>query len=1182
MHRALAFCKSIKASKAIQNEFAAVVNEYLDSDDLPDDSDDDPEANAKLRCEVNHVDGTFGAKERGVLLDWLKEDAGQDACRILTNARCLSEGVDVPSLDAIMFLHPRKSQIDVVQSVGRVMRRAEGKKMGYVILPVGVPAGVAPEEALKDNERYKVVWQILNALRAHDERFDATINKIDLGEDVSDKLQIIGVGAGAAADDELRATTAVVEDLPNKRKQATGSDIGGQSANDDDSEAAPSSNTLQEDGQRAFVLDEFSNAIKAKIVKKCGTRDYWEDWATDIAKIAQNHITRIKGVLDAGDPTARAAFDGFLSELRDDLNDSITEDEAIEMLAQHLITRPVFETLFDGSSFVQENPVSLAMQTVLGALDTANVANESESLRKFYESVQWRAQGVDTVQGKQRLIVELYDKFFRKAFPRMTERLGIVYTPVEVVDFIIHSVNDVLKAEFGQTLGSKGVHIIDPFTGTGTFITRLLQSGLIKPEEMAHKYAHEIHANEIVLLAYYIAAINIEATYHAVSGATDYEPFGGICLTDTFQLYEQDRDLVADLMPENSDRRTKQKALDIRVIMGNPPYSAGQGSANDNAANVKYPKLDEAIRSTWAERSSATLKNSLYDSYIRAMRWGADRLASAGGGVMAYVSNGGWIDGNAMDGMRKSLPEEFSSIHVFHLRGNARTSGETRRKEKDNVFGMGTRTPIAITLFVRNPDAAEKGVIRFHDIGDYMNRDDKLATIKALGSVDGLTRANAWQPITPNTHGDWIGQRDDSFGSFMASANKNKDGPALFALHSSGVKTNRDAWCYNASRDLLTENMKNAADFYNSEVDRYESSDRSIPVKDFIDTDSRKFSWDRVQRNDVPRGKKVPFKNTALMQAIYRPFYKQWMYFDRYYNNTIYQMHRIYPSTDTKNLTITFTGTGATKDFSCLMMDAVSDLEVISKSQCFPLNFYEFDTGKDSLFPKDCSKGYTRRDGITNTGLALFCETYPNEKISKEDVFYYVYGLLHSPDYRLRYADTLTKQLPRIPRVKSAADFWAFSEAGRRLGGLHVNYESVMPYPVNYEGGALLLELLTDADFRVEKMKFGGRVPNTDKTTVIYNSKITMTGIPLEAYDYVVNGKPALEWVMERQGVHEDKHNPEKNKGSGIVNDANRYATETVGDPRYPLTLFQSVITVSLETMKIVRGLPRLDFNTLT
>ena len=364
-----------------------------------------------------------------------------------------------------------------------------------------------------------------------------------------------------------------------------------------------------------------------------------------------------------------------------------SDGEIVEMLAQHLITKPVFDALFSDYSFAEHNPMSKAMQGVLEALHEHRLDKETDTLQKFYDSVKLRAEGIDSAAGKQKIVVELYDKFFRNAFPKMTERLGIVYTPVEVVDFILHSVNDLLKQEFEQTLGSKGVHIIDPFTGTGTFITRLLQSGLISPEELPHKYKNEIHANEIVLLAYYIAAINIEASYHSLVGGK-YVPFEGICLTDTFQMYEKD-DLVSALTVDNSARRKRQKKLDIRVIVGNPPYSAGQTSANDNNANIEYPHLDERIRSTYAAGSTATNKNALYDSYIRAIRWASDRIGDAG--VIGFVTNAGWVEANTSDGLRKCLVDEFSSIYVFHLRGNQRTSGETSRKEGGKIFGSGSR-----------------------------------------------------------------------------------------------------------------------------------------------------------------------------------------------------------------------------------------------------------------------------------------------------------------------------------------------------------------------------------------------------------------------------------------------------------------------------------------------------------
>jgi predicted helicase len=1174
MRRAIAFCKDIASSKLVRSEFAAVVSEYLASDE-GEAAMGDAEG---LLCELRHVDGTMGAKERTGHLDWLKAEHGENIARILTNARCLSEGVDVPALDAILFMHPRKSQIDVVQSVGRVMRRSPGKNMGYVILPIGVPAGMTPEEALNDNERYRVVWQILNALRSHDERFDAMINKADLGVDISNHIEVI----------------AVSNKLPvGKAKAKTGSHIGtgGEHGGDDDErESGDSRPRGAEPFQSALVFDEFSKAIMAKIVKRCGRRDYWEDWAGDIAKIAQTHITRITALVAKHGTSERAAFEAFLAEIRDDLNDSISEGDAIEMLAQHLITRPVFDALFEGYSFAQNNPVSRAMQSVLEALDEHNLSKEAESLQRFYDSVKRRAAGIDKAESKQKIIVELYDKFFSNAFPKMTERLGIVYTPVEVVDFIIHSVNEVLQSEFGQTLGSKGVHIIDPFTGTGTFITRLLQSGLIKPEELEHKYRNEIHANEIVLLAYYIAAINIEAAYHGVAGG-DYQPFEGICLTDTFQLYEHERDLISDLMADNSNRRTRQKALDIRVIMGNPPYSVGQGSANDNAANVAYRQLDGRIRETYANRSVMTSVKNIYDSYIRAIRWASDRIGDAG--VIGFVSGAGYAEKPAMDGMRIALAEEFTNIYVLNLRGDIRKNmlSQGRAKEGQNIFGSRSMTGIAVTLFVKNPIAKAHGQIFYHNIGDDLSTAQKLAALVRFGGLSGIASEIGWQAINPDGHGDWLGQRDKAFEAFIPLGDKKGNMPKLFDNFSLGVATGRDAWCYNPSRDAVAGNMRAMIGAYTAELARFDATypptDRKMrdeAVDSQIDADPSKISWTRALKGDLVKGKSFAFDQASLTPGLYRPFTRQWLYYTRTFNEMVYQMPRIFPMGEVvTNRVIQVSGVGARAGFAALMANSLPSLDNIEKGQCFPRYLYDSaaesagDAPQAGLALEDAAPaaaGVQRRDAITDEGLAHFQAAYPGEAITKDDLFHYVYGLLHSEEYRTRFADNLSKQLPRIAAVKQATDFWHFVEAGRKLGDLHCDFEAVEPFPVTIAEGDLRLAHIPDPVrfYRVEKMKFGGKRPNADKSTVIYNNNITMTDVPLEAYDYVVNGKPALEWVMERQGVKTDK-------ASGIVNDANRYATETVGDPAYPLLLFQRVITVSLETMKIVRALPKLEID---
>lgn len=1194
MKRAVAFCQVIEkeykgkhhkvSSKAISEIFGNVVAAYQTQEIealKADNPDFEPDLSLLLKCEAEHVDGSMNASEKAAKINWLKAENEENACRILSNVRCLSEGVDVPALDAVLFLTPRSSQVDVVQSVGRVMRNAPGKKRGYIILPVVIPAGLKPDEALDKNENYKVVWEVLNALRAHDDRFDAMINKMEFDGAAKDKIEVIST---------ISKVLAKQKQKPNAvKKKATGK---GENTIGKKGDTIPEMEQLDLE----YEIGEIEKALVARIVKKVGRRTHWEDWANDVAKIANTHIERIKTILaNPANQHEIAVFNAFAGELRDDLNNAITDSEVIEMLAQHLITKPVFDALFANDNFTEHNPMSKAMSQVMQALQSKNLHVETKQLADFYESIQFRVSNIDSPEGKQKIIKELYDNFFNKAFPKMAERLGIVYTPVEVVDFIIRSVEDVLNQQFNASLADQGVQIIDPFTGTGTFITRLLQSGIIPPEKLPQKY-REIHANEIVLLAYYIAAINIESTYHALLNQSEqYQPFEGICLTDTFQMYEKE-DLVDEILVENSHRRKRQKNLDIKVIIGNPPYSAGQESANDNNANIGYPHLDEKIRTTYAEHSTSTNKNALYDSYIRAIRWASDRIGE--NGVIGFVTNGGYLESNSADGLRRCLAEEFSSLYIFHLRGNARTSGERRRKEKDNVFGQGTRTPISIAILVKNPTAGEMGNIYFHDIGDYLNRDQKLQIIADFKSINGITARNGWTQIIPDAFNDWLNQRDPNFDSYISMGDKkDKTAVCVFENYSRGVATARDAWVYNFSHSQLANQMQSMIDFYNQQVSQFmarKEDEEHLTVDDVIDLEPTKISWNRSLKNDFEKMKRHIFDHSSMRIGLYRAFTKSPVYFNRQFNDMVYQIPQIFPTAETENRVITITGLGTPKEFSVLMTDVIPDVQLQANGQCFPRYLYEpsepnLQGGESGgLFaenpqnPTPCN-GWQRRDAVTDEALDHFRECYGDGgHIGKDDIFYYIYGLLHSEDYREKYADNLSKQLPRIPRVKSAADFWAFSQAGRDLAELHLNYESVPMYQnVQFSGGIKIigdrLSGGTDGDFYVEKMKFGGKILNEetgkkedDKSKVIYNSRFRIENIPLEAYDYIVNGKPALEWVMERQSVKTDK-------ASGIVNDANDWAIETMNNPRYPMELFLRVITVSLETMKIVNGLPKLE-----
>ncbi|MGI9345796.1 MAG: type ISP restriction/modification enzyme, partial [Gammaproteobacteria bacterium] len=940
-----------------------------------------------------------------------------------------------------------------------------------------------------------------------------------------------------------------------------------------------------------------------------GTRTYWADWAVNVAEIAQKHITRINGILAHTDSEAYRAFQAFLHELQKNINASVTAEEVVEMLAQHMITQPVFEALFADYDFNANNPVSQAIQKVLDVLNKHHIDSEAEKLQGFYASVKARVAGIDNDRGKQKIIVELYDKFFRSAFPRLTDRLGIVYTPVECVDFIIHSVNDVLQQEFGQTLADEHTHIIDPFAGTGTFITRIIQSGLIDKARLAHKYQHELHANEIVLLAYYLASINIESAYHAAmlpahdaatgpdqhaylqaadaSGVYQqaYQPFEGICLTDTFQLYEQDEHLLTPQLPVNSKRLNRQKKLDIKVILGNPPYSAGQKSGNDNNQNLSYPNLDTSIEDSYAKHSQSANQISLYDSYIRAMRWASDRIGDTG--VIGFITNAGWLESNTADGMRKALQEEFSSIYIFHLRGNQRTSGELSRKEGGKIFGGGSRTPIAITILVKNPQASSQGAIYFCDIGDYLSREDKLKIIRQYQSIQGISQQHGWQRLEPDKYHDWLNQRDDSFYEHIPIGAKKSAQTAIFDNYSLGLATGRDAWVYNASQSALEGNIKGTIAFYNQELQRYQRLDKTMPVKDFINYDSTQIAWSEDDRDALRRHLPKSFHHKHNSTALYRPFTQMHCYYSKEMIQRTYQMPQIFPEASLDNLVIGVSGKRSSGiPFSCLISNTVPDLEFISKSQCFPLKLYErVEPSKqkpatltgysDSTAQKQevaaaSGERYWLRDGITDAGLKHFADYYPQQQISKEDLFYYIYGLLHSEDYRSRFAANLTKALPHVPRVKSYAHFAAFAQAGRQLADLHLNYEHKQPYPVDFECGKATLDSMSADAFTVQKMRFKTQKDKSaDKSTIVYNDNITITGIPLQAYDYLVNSRSAIEWVMERQRIS-------THKDSGIVNNPNDWAVETMGNPRYPLDLLLKVIGISVESVRIIKALPAL------
>lgn len=1079
LERAIAFTRTIDESKKVSDQFEEVVNEYIG-----------PAVDEQsVHLSMKHADGQMNALQKGEILDWLANpNKPADEARIVSNVRFLTEGIDIPTLDAVIFLSPKKSQVDIVQAVGRIMRKAEGKDYGYIILPIVIPTDETPETILDNNKNYETVWQVINALRSVDERFEAMIDKLNIAK--PKQLKVIGVGSA-----------------PDK-------------ANDQESNS-DKANPANVQTELNLEWDKFEGAIFGKIVQKVGDRKYLENWSKDVAKIAERQINWIKNKLsDKKDPIS-LEFKKFVSSLQHNINESIDENQAAEMLSQHLITKPIFEALFEEYSFVNQNPVSQAMESIVIELEKAGFAKEQENLEPLYESVRMRAEGIEKAEDKQKIIVTLYDKFFKTAFKATTERLGIVFTPIEVVDFIVKSVDDVLKKHFGKSLASKDVHILDPFTGTGTFIVRTLtylkeqmDAGEITLADITRKFTQELHANEIVLLSYYIAAINIEATFDEINGDEEgYVPFEGIVLTDTFESTETEDTLDDDYFGSNDARLKRQQEVPITAIIGNPPYSARQEDDNDNNANNSYPILEKRINETYGKLSIGGTQNTLYDSYFKALRWSSDRLSNSG--IIAFITNNSFIDSATASGVRRSLFKEFNVIYVVNLKGSIRgKKGDDAKSEGGNVFNILTGN--SIIILIKNGSTSHE--INYFEVPDYATRQQKKDILKS-STVDCVK----WTKIVPDKNGDWINKRDSNYQKYIPMNE-------IYLDKKLGVGSSRDSWVYSFNVQNVILNTNRIVDNYNYEVQNHDEGN--------VNNSSDYISWSRGLRNKFKKRQTINLDENTVQVALYRPFTKKWIYYDP---QVIENGKGLGKSFIRNNLSIILPGTGTRRSFSNLITKNLPDLNI-------------FDGGTQIFFENIV-------DNTLKAEKSNIADIRNTFGLSDKQVIYYIYAILHSTEYRNKYTNDLKKGLPRIPILTNMKPF---IETGQKLVELHINYENQQPWP------GVKVDLMGN-DFTVKKMRHpkietdDGKLID-DLSKIIFNNDILISNIPEKAYQYIVNGTPAIEWIIDQYCIQVDKK-------SGITDDPNEFSD----DPKYILNLLLSVITVSMRTLELIDELPEFE-----
>ncbi len=1085
--RAINFCKSINTSKNIKDSFETIMECY--------DEELKKKSFKNLKISIDHIDGTMNCKDRLEKLEELNQFE-PNTCKVLSNARCLSEGVDVPALDSIVFFDGKSAMVDIIQAVGRVMRKSKRKKRGYIILPIALEESEIKnlDEAV-NNTNFKNIWKVIKALRSHD---PSLVDEATFKE----KIKIFGSDDGNKQNDEKTLFDAI-------------------------------------------LLQDLADAMYNVMPTKLGDRNYWENFTKKTGNIARTLNNRLKMIFDKNPEF----FHGFLDSLRENIHQNIKEDEALDMITSHIITKPIFDALFGDNI---KNPIAKALDKMVQKLSTLGLQGETKDLKNLYESVKTEATHAKSQKSQQELIKNLYNTFFKEAFRKQSEKLGIVYTPIEVVDFILRATNGILKKHFNTDFNDKNITIFDPFTGTGSFIARLLskENELISDEALKEKFQKNLFAFDIVLLSYYIALINItQAAQNRDSSLTNFK---NIALTDSLDFYEEKNDKgVFDLfkdLEENKEIKTTMEKQNIRVIIGNPPYSAGAKSENDNNQNLSHPKLQKLVYEKYGKNSTAkNVGATTRDTLIQSIYMASELLKDKG--VIGFVVNGSFIDSKSADGFRKCVAKEFAHLYVLNLRGNQRTSGEVSRKEGGKIFDSGSRATIAIVFFVKDKSTPDNTIF-YYEVEDYLKREAKLHLLAGFENLDFVP----FSEITPNDKGDWINQRNEEFDKLIPlKRDKKLQNDSIFDLNSGGVVSGRDPWVYNFSPNILTQSVQKCIDTYNADLKRFNEvfreafKQRAKGVKSGelykqlndkeITTDKTKIAWTRGLKQGFIKNENLPESSMERVRlALYRPFNKQWLYWDKNLNEEQYQLPKIFPDKDAQNVVINTT----TRNFCSLIGDAIPDTHFIGDANAYPLYHYD-DLGN-------------RYNAISGYALNLFRRHYKDNAITEEEIFYYIYAILHHKGYLEKYKNSLIKEAPRIALSEN---FKELSMLGKELGELHLNYESgEMHASVEYN---LLENAEIEGYYDVEKMtKKGDRI--------IYNQNITITKIPKKAFDYVVNGKSAIDWVIER-------YQKTTNEDSLIENNPNDYA-----GGKYVFELLCRVIKLSEKSMDLIEKISMKRF----